>query len=168
MSKYYCGNNALNNDLQNGIRQLGDRYTCLKIGIGKGLSLPYDKDYNGPYEPIDPTRIYCGNKDGLPNGYDRFGNISQCLQKGIAIGKKQKAINHKPQNLKNYFLMLFLFFVIDGIIFLILFYTKPSFITIKDKDNIVQYDPTKFTIIFSLISCLIFFIIFFIFKKNTI
>ena len=88
----YCGNNALFPDLLNGNKQLGTRYQCFKKGLGKGLNLPVDPNYNGPYNPIDPTRVYCGNQNVLPAGYDRIGNLSECLRKGIGVGKRQRAL----------------------------------------------------------------------------
>jgi len=88
----YCGNNALFPDLLNGNKQLGTRYQCFKKGLGKGLNLPVDPNYNGPYNPIDPARVYCGNQNALPAGYDRMGNLSECLRKGIGVGKRQRAL----------------------------------------------------------------------------
>ncbi len=82
----YCGNNALK---QNVI--FGTNYQCLQKGIGIGLSLPYDNSYNEPYEPIDKTKLYCGNLRALPNGYNRKGTPPECLRKGVGIGKKIKS-----------------------------------------------------------------------------
>ena len=92
MNKIYCGNNALDPELLAGDIILGTRYTCLKRGIGKGLHLPLDQKYTRGYEPIDKRRIYCGNKAKLPKGYYSMGNLPQCLQKGIGIGKKKKSL----------------------------------------------------------------------------
>lgn len=89
MPEIYCGNNSLSTELQN--KQLGTRYSCMQKGIGRGLTLPYDPSYAEPYQAIDQRKIYCGNKDVLPEGYDSFGSICQCLQKGVGIGKKQRA-----------------------------------------------------------------------------
>ena len=68
----YCGNNALCPDLLNGNKQLGTRYQCFRKGLGKGLNLPIDPNYNGAYNPIDPSRVYCGNQNVLPAGYNRM------------------------------------------------------------------------------------------------
>lgn len=87
----YCGNNALHEGLINGQQVLGTRHKCLRKGIGTGLHLPVDLSYNGPYQPIDTTRSYCGDKPNLPNDYDRFGMLSECLQKGVGIGKRKRA-----------------------------------------------------------------------------
>lgn len=86
----YCGNNRLNPDVVAGRKRIGDRYSCLKKGIGVGVNLPYDPTYNLPYEPIDQTIIYCG-RGRLPAGYTRPGNNPQCLMKGVAVGKKIRA-----------------------------------------------------------------------------
>ena len=82
----YCGNNAL----KAGVR-FGTRYECLKKGIGVGIHAPVDPEYNGPYEPIDKTRIYCGTKKRLPGNYDRMGSPTDCLRKGVGIGKRISA-----------------------------------------------------------------------------
>jgi hypothetical protein len=36
------------------------------------------------------TKIYCGRKCKLPDGYTRFGTPWECIQKGIYVGKMQK------------------------------------------------------------------------------
>lgn len=36
------------------------------------------------------TRIYCGRKCQLPDGYTRFGTPWECIQKGIYVGKMQR------------------------------------------------------------------------------
>ena len=35
----------------------------------------------------ESTKIYCGRKCKLPQGYTRHGTAFECLQKGIAVGK---------------------------------------------------------------------------------
>ena len=87
MLQIYCGNNGMDSDLRNGRVRLGTRYACMRKGIGVGLNLPYDPRYLGEYMPIDKSVIYCGNKTRLPEGYDRFGSLPNCLQKGVSIGK---------------------------------------------------------------------------------
>ena len=96
----YCGNNKLNSKLVDGSLELGTRYTCLRKGIMKGKNLPYDSDYAGKYEPIVTQKIYCGNKNNLPEEYDRFGSITECLQKGIGLGKSIKAKRKKSRSRK--------------------------------------------------------------------
>ena len=87
----YCGNNARDERLVAGDLVLGTRYRCMRKGVGVGLNMDTDPSYRGEYEPIDETRIYCGNAEQLPEGYDRYGSLTACLQKGVAIGKRIKA-----------------------------------------------------------------------------
>ena len=150
MTNIYCGNNALQKTLLNGSKILGNRYSCLKKGIGKGLSLPYDENYLGDYLPIDNRQIYCGLQNNLPNGYDYFGNLSQCLQKGIGIGKRQVVLkgDNKPIN-KLFIIYTILIILIPVFVFFILFYTKPSIILKKDKSKTINW--FKFITIFTLI-----------------
>jgi hypothetical protein len=170
----YCGNNRLNRFLIDNSKTLGTRYKCLKIGIQKGKSLPIDNDYTGPYDPIDDTKIYCGNSNRLKNEYDRFGNLAECLQKGIGIGKKIKANENNNDsgdsidddnfvfvfNYKN----ILLFLILEIVLFLFLFISKPKFLlkkysNVKTK-NKKKIDIFKFILIYVLISCIIFFLIF--------
>ena len=92
----YCGNNKLDGDLKSGKKIRGNRYNCMKVGINKGLNMEYDPKYNQPYEAIDTTRIYCGLQK-LPNDYDRYGSVTECLQKGIGVGKRIKASKSKKR-----------------------------------------------------------------------
>ena len=87
----YCGNNSQDPSLIAGDVIRGTRYKCLKKGIGVGKNQDVDPKYLGDYAPIDTRKIWCGNSDDLPAGYDRIGNLPHCLQKGIGVGKKQKA-----------------------------------------------------------------------------
>ena len=51
--------------------------------------MPLDPEFKyDDYVPIDGTRIFCGRGSILPAGYDRLGNSTECLRKGIAVGKK--------------------------------------------------------------------------------
>lgn len=81
----YCGNNRRDPRVVNGTLVIGNRYQCLQKGVGKGLTLPPN---TGEYEPIFVEKIYCGKKNSLPRGYDRFGSNSQCFQKGVGVGKR--------------------------------------------------------------------------------
>jgi hypothetical protein len=155
----YCGNNKLDETLLNGSSIIGTRYKCLRKGIGTGLNMKYDNKYNSEYEPIYDTKIYCGDKETLPENYDSFGNLPQCLQKGVAIGKKQKAMKGPPflYSITNskyiYYYKFILWLILSSIVFIILYYTKPYFIL----QNNIQYtnkqiEWSKFlTIYFSLI-----------------
>ena len=96
----YCGNNRLSNKLVDGNYELGTRYKCLKKGIMTGQNMPYDSEYAGEYEPIIIQKIYCGNKNNLPEEYDRFGSITECLQKGIGLGKRIKATSRRRRTSK--------------------------------------------------------------------
>jgi len=153
----YCGNNALDSDVMNGTSQLGTRYSCMRKGIGTGLNLPYDAKYAGEYEPIDNRKIYCGNGDNLPDGYDRLGNLSQCLQKGVAIGKRRRAldgdgnINTNNNIIRNLFygkVKYFLIFILLIVIFLLFYYLKPSIVLQKNIENKKIIDWRKFIIIY--------------------
>ena len=88
----YCGNNANNRSVVRGERVIGTRFDCMKKGVGTGLYMPYDTSYLEQYVPIDDTRAYCGNKQGLPEGYDRFGSLHECFVKGVGVGRRQKAV----------------------------------------------------------------------------
>ena len=134
MSNIYCGNNAKSADILSGNKVIGTRYNCMRKGIGKGLNLPVDNNYLGDYEPIDTRKIYCGNAENLPDGYDLIGSLPQCLQKGIGIGKKQKAHQQVSQEM-NYRIIIYItiYIILCISIFLILYFTKPDFIS--DKKN---------------------------------
>jgi hypothetical protein len=87
----YCGNNRLHPELLDGTKRLGTRKECLDRGVRVGLSLPPERSYAGRYEPIDNTKIYCGNSSRLPDGYDRFGAIFECHRIGVGRGKNIKS-----------------------------------------------------------------------------
>ena len=91
MNPICCGNNAYHPDLLSGDRALGTRYTCLQKGKDNGYSQPADPNFLLPYQPIDATKKYCGNKAALPVGYSRFGGLYECYLKGMGVGKKLKA-----------------------------------------------------------------------------
>jgi hypothetical protein len=171
MDRYYCGNNRLHRDLLNNTKILGTRYKCLQIGIGKGTNLSFDPDYLGDYEPIDNTTIYCGNDNDLPQNYDKFGNISECLRKGIGIGKRQRALAEQNnddggdinyiQNTCHFTLQKIIFyFTFEIVLFLILFFFTPSILLDEDEDHenkkqINIYKFLSFYILLSIIFCLI-------------
>ena len=156
----YCGNNAIHPELLNGSKILGTRYSCLKKGIGTGLNLPYDINYSYPYQPIDDTQIYCGDGDNLPPNYDRFGNLAQCLQKGIAIGKVQKA--QMGPDLYSYNLKYIIFLIFAIILFAILYTIKPSILINKNQDNTEYIDWKKFTIFYIIILILFYLFLFYL------
>ena len=88
----YCGNNANNRRVVNGELVIGNRYDCMRKGVGQGLYMPYDHSYLDEYIPIDNTRVYCGNKRNLPEGYNRFGGLHECFVKGVGVGRRKKAV----------------------------------------------------------------------------
>lgn len=120
----YCGNNNSHPPLQMGELQIGTRYRCLRKGIGRGFYLPYDPKYTSDYDPIDTRKIYCGDKDNLPEGYDRLGSLHACLQKGVGIGKRKRA----EKGPKSILIPITLFLIFSTGLFLSLYYTKPYFI----------------------------------------
>jgi len=87
----YCGNNAKHPSLLKGKAVIGTRYGCMLKGKQIGLSQPVDKSFRKEYEPIDDRKVYCGEKDRLPDGYSHFGKLYECMLKGIGWGKREKA-----------------------------------------------------------------------------
>jgi hypothetical protein len=90
-TKIYCGNNKKHHELVSNVSRLGTRHECLKKGIGVGINMPLSVDYAGEFEPIDKSRIYCGNNKVKPQGFTRLGSLPNCLQKGIGVGRRIKA-----------------------------------------------------------------------------
>jgi hypothetical protein len=96
----YCGNNRRNLDVLSGKKVIGDRYSCLKRGIGIGLNLPYDPSFATRYVPIDKRKIYCGKDEKMPLGYDLVGNNHMCFSKGVGVGRSMKAKKHRKNTPK--------------------------------------------------------------------
>lgn len=84
----YCGNNSRSKEIKDGTSRPGTRYECLRKGIGRGLHMK--GNFDDEYDKIDKRKIYCGNEQKLPDGYDYLGNAPLCLQIGIGIGKLQR------------------------------------------------------------------------------
>lgn len=84
--KIYCGNNRLYKPLVNGDVVMGTRYECFKKGVGIGKNMEPD-DFDVDYAPIYNPKIFCGNGNTLPEGYNRLGQPYECLQKGVGVGK---------------------------------------------------------------------------------
>jgi hypothetical protein len=166
MVKMYCGNKANYKGLVSGTHFLGTNYKCLRKGIGVGLHLPYDSSYKGPYIPVDGRRFYCGNAKIPPptGGYFASGSPSKCLSIGVGVGKSQKAKSGRHKFMfsgiynDTFFIRniipYILFFVISGGFFVILYITKPKFLTKKDDKNLDIIDWNKF-IPYYFIICLI-------------
>lgn len=130
----YCGNNELYPGLANDSHTIGTRYECLKKGVGIGLNLK--KSIDVKYSPIDERKIYCGNKNNLPTGYDYMGNGPLCMQKGAGIGMSLQRSHSKkgvtfgfvgPRPIKR---------IVANICAIILF-----IILIKVKPKIIQRNP---------------------------
>jgi len=160
MPPIYCGNNAQDDQLLDGTRIIGTRHGCMKKGFGKGFNMSYDSKFAGPYTPIDKRKIYCGNNSEKPEGYDSIGSLSQCLQKGIGIGKRKRAdkgiLGYSPNYLENdcsqnndyFFKMVVLFIVIEVLIFCYLYFSRPKIVTTKDHKNIEIINWSKFILIY--------------------
>lgn len=173
----YCGNNAQDPSLIAGDVIRGTRYKCLKKGIGVGKNQDVDPKYLGDYAPIDTRKIWCGNSDDLPAGYDRIGNLPHCLQKGIGVGKKQKAQEYfnlignptssfpkqssfgPTKNKHKIIIMSILYLCLIGIIFMLLYFIRPSCVTYTDNKGIIKISTKKFIIIYIPI-CLLFLLVF--------
>lgn len=141
----YCGNNALNPQVTSGQVALGTRYSCMRKGIGRGMNLPYDPNYLAPYTPIDNTKIYCGNDLLLPDGYDRFGSLPECLQKGVGIGKRERALKGPGVRVfKIYILPTLIYLAISAGVFCWLYFGKPNLVTKKDENGNRHIDWSGF------------------------
>lgn len=169
----YCGNNASNPQLLNNTLQLGTRYSCMKKGIGKALNSPIDYNYTTEYTPIDNRKIYCGNKTHTPNGYHYVGNLPQCLQKGIGIGKKIRAEQEDVTNSNGFspviinkpiLIHIFILIFIATALFLLLYYTKPRCLTKKIKENNYQIIWWKFLLFYLSLIFIIIIIYFYLCK----
>ena len=148
MANIYCGNNANHPGLIGGAQILGNRYQCLQKGIGVGRNLPPDQNYLQPYVPINQTRSYCGNTAALPGGYNRMGELHECYTKGVGLGKAQRAqqglVGPVPQNSLTLWSLNLLFIGIFIIIFLLLYFLKPSFVIKENENSQKEIDMEKF------------------------
>ena len=136
----YCGNNLNDPKLVTGTHTIGTNYQCLRKGIGIGRNLPYDANYAGGHVPIDHRTFYCGNALSPPagGGYFAVGWPAKCLQTGIGVGKSQRAAMGPPAFMYfiRYVLPYLLLLIIVVGIFVILYFTKPLFITKKDNNDL--------------------------------
>lgn len=97
----YCGDDTT---LPPDYDRMGTRGSCLKKGIGLGMSLPdsqRDAFLRKPPKPPKTENLYCGNAEVLPNGYDGFDTLSNCLKRGVGVGlhmpqQKRLAFQAKP------------------------------------------------------------------------
>ena len=143
----YCGNNALYPGLIRGTHYMGTRYDCFRKGIGRGRRLPYDVNYEGPYAPIDLTRVFCGNGAVVPAGYTRLGSSTECIQKGIAIGKRMRIGEGRPFFSKRR-IWLIVFVILSVALFLGYYYGKPSIVTQTDNEDAIDWE--KFSLVYSI------------------
>jgi len=74
--------------------------------------------------------MYCGNQENLPVNYDLMGSPSQCLQKGVAIGKRRRALQGPPYIRRLFYLLLFLVF---AYLFFYYLYTERLFVVERDN-----------------------------------
>ena len=101
----YCGNNAKDPGLLSGQKVLGTSYECFRRGVGVGKNLPR-AELEVDYEAIHKNRIFCGKKFGpeREGKYDRMGTPSECLRKGVGVGKglarKDLGLERKKPNAK--------------------------------------------------------------------
>ena len=106
--------------------------------------MSYDRKFAEAYIPIDKRKIWCGNSDVTPEGYDSIGSLSQCLQKGFGCGKRaraQKIPNHPSFSL---LIPITLFLLFSASLFAFLYLYKPKIVTTKDPDDIEYIDWVKF------------------------
>ena len=97
----YCGADLI---LPEDYDIFGSRNKCLKKGVGIGMGESDSKRQEFMYKPYipKPGKIYCGDKDQLPAGYTSFGNLQECLKKGVGVGlimdqTKRKLFQSKPK-----------------------------------------------------------------------
>lgn len=84
----YCGEY---DHLPDDYTKIGTRKECLQKGIGVGLYMSSKerekiKKTIASREALPKQKIYCGDKDTVPNGYLRNGNRMECLRRGVGIG----------------------------------------------------------------------------------
>jgi hypothetical protein len=83
----YCGTSR---DLPRGYNKKGSRKGCLSKGVGIGIMLERKAKQEGKTKIFNKSpggeKTYCGNKNRLPDEYDRFGNLAECLRKGVGTG----------------------------------------------------------------------------------
>lgn len=169
MAQIYCGNNNNYPGLTAGTHRLGTNYECLRKGIGVGSHLPYDENYNQPHNPVDNRRYYCGNDLALPvnGGHFAMGSPSKCLAIGIGVGKAQKARRGPPRFMYfiRHILPYLLFIIICGIIFSVIYFIKPEFLTKVDNNNNIIIDWSKVGPYYSLMCIIVAICIWFFWSK---
>ena len=141
MKNIYCGNNSQYPDLLSGKVELGTKYTCMRKGVGMGSNMPLDYRYLGPYSPLDERKIYCGVSPLLPPAYDLDGNLPQCLQKGIGVGKRIRALRGPTPD---WGLRIILWIALIGVIGGYLVFRRPLFLMKETEgDQVPEWDFRK-------------------------
>ena len=69
----------------------GTRRECLQKGIGLGKFMSEGekkeiKEKSRSNSRGQDPKLYCGSSHTLPDGYDRFGKINECLKIGVGVG----------------------------------------------------------------------------------
>lgn len=75
------------------------------------------------------VKIFCGNGDVVPAGYDQLGTRYQCLQKGFGAGLHKSSGAHSSQPS-----IVWLIIGIVGIILILVFCKRT-----KEKDRKLKY-----------------------------
>lgn len=152
-SEIYCGNNKLDPRAKNA----GTPRQCFKKGFGNGYhNAKPDPSFAGPYKPLMPNKLYCGARP--PRGKVR-ATLGQCSQLGWGAGMRKRVSEMSEDDLKSGFTGLYggkkpttksttpnshmyvigwvVFNILIAIImFPILYYLKPSYVTkLDDKGN---------------------------------
>ena len=94
----YCGNNELSPKLRanGGTREFGSYNECVKKGYARGFNQPitdlaaFLKEWGGKYKPHVTQRLYYGDREDVPAGYQR-ATLSQAAQRGYALGALARA-----------------------------------------------------------------------------
>ena len=82
----YCGTDLI---LPEEYDVYGTRNRCLRKGVGIGMSMSdgaVNAALNRPPQVGPRPRIYCGNNQIIPEGYDEMGTPYLCLRKGVGTG----------------------------------------------------------------------------------
>lgn len=98
----YCGDSTT---LPSDYDEMGTRAICLRKGIGLGMSIPDGQRATylaKPPKPAPEQKLYCGNAEEVPQGYDGFDTLSNCMRRGMGVGlhmpqAKRLAFQAKPQ-----------------------------------------------------------------------
>ena len=121
--------------------------------------VPYDEKFAGAYTPIDNRKIWCGNSDITPEGYNSIGSLSQCLQKGVGCGKRALAAKGAPPLSLAFLIPIILIILFNGGIFAFLYFYKPANVTSKGNNDVEIIDWSKFLSFYVPVACAVCFFI---------